>query len=381
MQKNYKENHLKTYAVKSINSKGRIYKELENSFRSPYQRDRDRIIHSSSFRRLKHKTQVFVNTVGDHYRTRLTHSMEVSQIARTLARSLGLNEDLSETLSLSHDLGHTPFGHAGEEALGHCMETYGGFDHNIQTLRIVTLIENKYYKFHGLNLTIETLDGLIKHNGPVKNLVKFKKIFSENALKNKIVYHTYPSLEAQVASISDDIAYNNHDLEDGLRADLFSIKKIASISHISKLVNRHIKNIKNFRREIIISQIVRDLINLMVVDVINTTNKNLKLYNPRTINDIYKQDRLIVDFSDKMKKIDKQIKEFLKFNMYNHKKVITSANKGKRIINDLFIYLLKNSKKYINAKMFKNDDKERVIADFVAGMTDRYAINLHKKIK
>ena len=381
MQKNYKENHLKTYAVKSINSKGRIYKELENSFRSPYQRDRDRIIHSSSFRRLKHKTQVFVNTVGDHYRTRLTHSMEVSQIARTLARSLGLNEDLSETLSLSHDLGHTPFGHAGEEALGHCMETYGGFDHNIQTLRIVSLIENKYYKFHGLNLTIETLDGLIKHNGPVKNLVKFKKIFSENALKNKIVYHTYPSLEAQVASISDDIAYNNHDLEDGLRADLFSIKKIASISHISKLVNRHIKNIKNFRREIIISQIVRDLINLMVVDVINTTNKNLKLFNPRTINDIYKQDRLMVDFSDKMKKMDKQIKEFLKYNMYNHKKVITSANKGKRIINDLFKHLLKNSKKYINKNMFKNEHKERVIADFVAGMTDRYAIDLHKKIK
>ena len=381
MQKNYKENHLKLCAAKSINSKGRIYKELENSIRSPYQRDRDRIIHSSSFRRLKHKTQVFVNTAGDHYRTRLTHSMEVSQIARTLARSLGLNEDLSETLSLSHDLGHTPFGHAGEDALSQCMAGYGGFDHNIQTLRIVTLIENKYYKFHGLNLTIETLDGLIKHNGPVKNLAYFKKIFGMDVFKNKIVFNTYPSLEAQVAAISDDIAYNNHDLEDGLRAGLFSIKEIASIPHISKLINRHLKNIKNFRREIIISQIVRDLINLMVVDVINTTNKNLKLCNPRTINDIYKQDRLMVDFSDKMKKIDKQIKEFLKYNMYNHKKVITSANKGKRIINDLFKHLLKNSKKYINENMFKNEHKERVIADFVAGMTDRYAINLHKKIK
>tara|TARA_B100000315_G_scaffold63795_1_gene57993 strand:+ start:21 stop:1166 length:1146 start_codon:yes stop_codon:yes gene_type:complete len=381
MQKNYKENHLKLYAAKSINSKGRIYKELENSIRSPYQRDRDRIIHSSSFRRLKHKTQVFVNTAGDHYRTRLTHSMEVSQIARTLARSLGLNEDLSETLSLSHDLGHTPFGHAGEDALSQCMARYGGFDHNIQTLRIVTLIENKYYKFHGLNLTIETLDGLIKHNGPVKNLANFKKIFGKDVFRNKIVFNTYPSLEAQVAAISDDIAYNNHDLEDGLRAGLFSIKKIASIPHTSKLINRHLKNIKNFRREIIISQIVRDLINLMVVDVINTTNKNLKLCNPRTINDIYKQDRLMVDFSDKMKKIDKQIKEFLKYNMYNHKKVITSANKGKRIINDLFKHLLKNSKKYINENMFKNEHKERVIADFVAGMTDRYAINLHKKIK
>jgi len=261
------------------------------------------------------------------------------------------------------------------------MTRYGGFDHNIQTLRIVTLIENKYYKFHGLNLTIETLDGLIKHNGPVKNLANFKKIFGKDIFRKKIVFNTYPSLEAQVAAISDDIAYNNHDLEDGLRAGLFSIKKIASIPHISKLINRHLKNIKNFRREIIISQIVRDLINLMVVDVINTTKKNLKLCNPRTINDIYKQDRLLVDFSDKMKKIDKQIKEFLKYNMYNHKKVITSANKGKRIINDLFKHLLKNSKKYINENMFKNEHKERVIADFVAGMTDRYAINLHKKIK
>jgi len=381
MQKNYKENHLKPYAVKSVNSKGRIYKELESSIRSPYQRDRDRIIHSSSFRRLKHKTQVFVNTAGDHYRTRLTHSMEVSQIARTLSRSLGLNEDLSETLSLSHDLGHTPFGHAGENALSQCMERHGGFDHNIQTLRIVTLIENKYYKFRGLNLTIETLDGLIKHNGPVKDLTKFKKIFTRNELKNKIVFDKYPSLEAQVAAISDDIAYNNHDLEDGLRAGLFSIKNIASISLISKLINKHIKNIKKFRREIIISQIVRDLINLMVVDVINTTNKNLKLCNPHTINDIYIQDRLVVDFSDKMKKIDNEIKEFLKHNMYNHKKVIISANKGKIIISDLFKHLLKNSKKYINKNIFKNDDKERVIADFVAGMTDRYAINLHKKIK
>jgi dGTPase len=307
--------------------------------------------------------------------------MEVSQIARTLARFLGLNEDLSETLSLSHDLGHTPFGHAGEEALSQCMGKHGGFDHNIQTLRIVTLIENKYYEFYGLNLTIETLDGLIKHNGPVKNFTDFKKIFRKDQFRNKIVFNTFPSLEAQVAAISDDIAYNNHDLEDGLRAGLFSFKKIVSMPHVSKLINRHVKNIKNFRKEIIISQIVRDLINLMVVDVINTTNKNLKLCSPQLINDIYKQDRLIVDFSVKMKKIDKEIKEFLKRNMYNHKKVITSANKGKRVINDLFKYLLKNPKKYISETKFKNEHKERVIADFVAGMTDRYAINLHKKIK
>jgi len=381
MQKNYKENYLKSYAIKSINSKGRIYKESENSIRSPYQRDRDRIIHSSAFRRLKHKTQVFVNTEGDHYRTRLTHSMEVSQIARTLARFLGLNEDLSETLSLSHDLGHAPFGHAGEEALGQCMKNYGGFDHNIQTLRIVTLIENKYYKFFGLNLTIETLDGLIKHNGPVKNLAKYKKILKKNLFNNKISFNKFPSLEAQVAAISDDIAYNNHDLEDGLTAGLFTIQEFSKIPFISTLVKKHLNNMKNFRKEIVTSQIIRDLINLMVLDVINTANKNLRKINPQSINDIYQEDRLIVDFSHKMKETDKQIKGFLKRNMYNHKKVIVNTNKGKKIIKYLFNYLLKEPKKYINNKLFENEKKERVIADFIAGMTDRYAINLYKKIK
>ena len=382
MQKKYKEEHLNDYAVKSINTKGRIYNESESSTRSPFQRDRDRIIHSSSFRRLKHKTQVFVNTEGDHYRTRLTHSMEVSQIARTLARSLGLNEDLTETLSLSHDLGHPPFGHAGEEVLSDCMTFYDDFDHNIQTLRIVMAIENKYYKFKGLNLTVETLDGLIKHNGPVKNIFKIKKILGKDFdFKNKINFKNFPSLEAQVASISDDIAYNNHDLEDGLRAGLFTIKKLSTVSFISKLINKHLKNIKNFRREIIISQIVRDLINLMVLDVINATNKKLKNINPQSILDIYRQDHLVVDFSDKMKKIDKQIKDFLKVNMYNHRKVIINTNKGKKIIKDLFNYLSKNPKKYISKELLKNENKERAIADFIAGMTDRYAINLHNKIK
>ena len=382
MQKNYKENYLKPYATKSINSKGRIYKESENFIRSPYQRDRDRIIHSSAFRRLKHKTQVFVNTEGDHYRTRLTHSMEVSQIARTLASSLGLNEDLTETLSLSHDLGHPPFGHAGEKVLSECMKYYNDFDHNIQTLRIVMAIENKYYKFKGLNLTFETLDGLIKHNGPVKNIFKIKRILGKKFdFKNKIIFKNFPSLEAQVASISDDIAYNNHDLEDGLRAGLFTIKKFSSISYISRIIKKHTKNLNNFRREIIISQIVRDLINLMVLDVINTTNKKLKKINPQSISDIYKQDHLIVDFSDKMKNIDSQIKDFLKHNMYNHNKVIANTNKGKKIIKNLFKYLSKNPKKYISANLFKNESKERVIADFIAGMTDRYAINLHNKIK
>ena len=381
MQKNYKENYLKLYAVKAINSEGRIYNENENLIRSPYQRDRDRIIHSSSFRRLKHKTQVFVNTEGDHYRTRLTHSMEVSQIARTLTRHLGLNEDLSETLSLAHDLGHAPFGHAGEEILRDCMEKYGGFNHNIQTLRIVTWLENKYYNFLGLNLTIETLDGLLKHNGLITNVIPYKKILNKNFFNKKLKFKSSPSLEAQISSISDDIAYNNHDLEDGLRAGLFSIEKLSSISFISELVKKHQKKMKNFRREIIINQIVRDLINLMVIDVITTTKKNLKKLKPKCINDIYKQNNKLVHFSKKTQEIDNQVKDFLKRNMYNNKKVIANTDKGKMIIKDLFKHLLNNTKKYISNELLKNEQKERLIADFIAGMTDRYAINLHKKIK
>ena len=381
MQKLFKEDYLKAYAVKSLNTKGRIYGERENFTRSPYQRDRDRIIHSSSFRRLKHKTQVFVNTEGDHYRTRLTHSMEVSQISRTLARSLGLNEDLCETLSLAHDLGHTPFGHAGEEVLNNCMESYGGFDHNIQTLRIVMLLENKYYKFRGLNLTIETLDGLVKHNGPVKDLTSYDLILKRNLFRDKIKFNLFPSLESQIASISDDIAYNNHDLEDGLRAGLFSIKKISSIPAISKIIKKHFKNKNKFRREIIINQIVRELINVMVLDVVNTTKYNLKKYKIRTINDIYKQNSLIVDFSEKMKKTDKEIKFFLAKKMYNHKNVISNTNKGRKIIEVLFMHLAKETKKHINKEILSIASKERAISDFIAGMTDRYAINLYNALK
>ena len=358
MQKNYKESHLELYAIKSINSKGRIYNEPENLIRTPYQRDRDRIIHSSSFRRLKHKTQVFVNTDGDHYRTRITHSMEVSQIARTLARHLGLNEDLCETLSLAHDLGHTPFGHAGEDALRDCMEKYGGFNHNIQTLRIVTWIENKYYKFFGLNLTVETLDGLLKHNGPIKNIIPYKKILNKNFFNKKLNFISSPSLEAQIASISDDIAYNNHDLQDGLRAGLFTIKELSSITFISELVEKHHKKLKSFRKEIIINHIIRDLINLMVIDVINITKKNLKKNVPRSINDIYKKNSLIVHFSERVQSIDNQIKDFLKKNMYNNRKVIANTDKGKIVTKNLFKYLLDNSKKYISNELHKNETRK-----------------------
>ena len=364
-----------------LKSIGRIYKERSSQLRPAYQRDRDRVIHSTAFRRLKHKTQVFVNTDVDHYRTRITHSLEVSQIARTFAKIFNLNEDLCETLSLAHDLGHTPFGHAGEEALNDCMKKFGGFDHNIQTLRIVTLLENKYYNFKGLNLTLETLDGLIKHNGPIKNLNLFDKILNKEIFKNKINFNNYPSLEAQAASISDDIAYNNHDLEDGLRAALFDLDKLKSIPLLSKIINTHKKKINNFRKEIIINQIIREIINLMVLDVIRTTNINLKKIKPRSIKDIYSNKQFIVDFSDEMKKTIKLIKTFLKKNMYNHKQVLVNTNNGKKIVRNLFHYFVNNQKKYMGDEFFKNKPIERAISDFIAGMTDRYAINIHDKIK
>ena len=362
-------------------SKNRIFKESSNKYRTPFQRDRDRIIHSASFRRLKHKTQVFVNTDGDHYRTRITHSIEVAQIARSMSRYLNLNDDLAETLSLAHDLGHTPFGHAGEQILDECMKNHGGFDHNLQTLRILMFIEHKYLKFKGLNLTLETLDGLLKHNGPISNSNPYKKILGADFFNKKIIFTTSPSMEAQVASISDDIAYNNHDLEDGLRAGLFTIEKLTSLPLTSKLIRKHLNQAKNFRKEIIISQIIRELINLMVVDVIDTTNKNLRKSDPQSIYNIYTQKQRIVDFSDKVKKIDNHVKDFLKKNMYNNKKVIINTNKGKKITRDLFKYLLKKPKKYITNESLKNENKERAVADFIAGMTDRYAINLYNKIK
>ena len=260
----------------SIKSKGRVHTEPVSSLRSPYQRDRDRVIHSTAFRRLKHKTQVFVNTAGDHYRTRITHSLEVAQIARTLAKYFNLNEDLCETISLSHDLGHTPFGHAGEDALNECMKPYGGFDHNIQTVRIVTLLENKYYNFKGLNLSIETLDGLVKHNGKQLSQEKFNNILGKNFFKNKINYLKNPSLEAQLAAISDDIAYNSHDLEDGMRAKLYTIEDLKDIPILSNIITKHKKFIKLKGTELVFRQIIRDIINAMVNDIILNTKKNIK---------------------------------------------------------------------------------------------------------
>ena len=364
-----------------VKSKGRIYYEPSSILRSPYQRDRDRVIHSTAFRRLKHKTQVFVNTTGDHFRTRITHSLEVAQIARTLAKHFNLNEDLCETLSLSHDLGHTPFGHAGEEALNECMNLYGGFDHNIQTLRIVNVLETKYYNFKGLNLSLETIDGLVKHNGPVNDSMKFDSILGVNFFKNKINYKKNASLEAQLSSISDDIAYNSHDLEDGLRANLYKIEDLKDIPILSEVINKHKKFIKTKGTELVIRQIIRDIINEMVNDVIINTQKNIKEKKIKHIKDIYDNKDLLVNFSNEMNFFDIKIKSFLREKMYFSKNVIEKTNMGKKIISYLFFKIKKNPSKFINKKKNKKYSFERNICDFIAGMTDRYAINLYNSLK
>ncbi len=371
--KNYKKLGL-------FKSKGRLFNEPNNKYRSPFQRDRDRIIHSAAFRRLKHKTQVFVNTEGDHYRTRITHSLEVAQIARSITRYLNLNDDLAETLSLAHDLGHTPFGHAGEDALHECMIDHGGFDHNLQTLRIIMFLENKYIKFNGLNLTIETLDGLLKHNGPISNLSKINTIIGIKNLKNKFYFERNSSLEAQIAALSDDIAYNNHDIQDGIRAKLFSLKDLEEINFFRKLIRENKKNIKRKNHEILIYQIIRDSINLMVKDLINTTLKNIKLMNINSFTDITRSNQNIVSFSSEFKNIEREIKYFLKNKMYNNKDVLFKNNKGKKIIKSLFKEISKNPKKFLSTT-YLNKDNYRAIADYISGMTDRYAINLYNKIK
>jgi dGTPase len=361
-------------------SKGRIFKEANSLYRTPFQRDRDRIIHSASFRRLKHKTQVFVNTEGDHYRTRITHSMEVAQIARSISKHLGLNDDLAETLSLAHDLGHTPFGHAGEEALNECMSNFGGFDHNLQTLRIIMFIEHKYLKFKGLNLTLETLDGLLKHNGPIKDLTSVKRLIGLKNFRNKINFSNSASLEAQISAISDDIAYNNHDIQDGIKAKMFNLNDLIEINFFKDIYKSHKKNIKDNNKDILIYQIIRDSIDLMVRDLIKNTKKNLKINKIKSLNSIYLLENPIVCFSNKFSKIEKEVRFFLRSKMYNNKKVLLKNNKGKKIVTKLFSTIKNKPKKFITDEQLRLDDN-RAIADFISGMTDRYAINLHKAIK
>lgn len=365
---------LKLYASNDVNFRGRIFSDSKNLYRSEYQRDRDRVIHTSSFRRLKHKTQVFIYHEGDHFRTRLTHSLEVSQISRSIARYLGLNEDLCEVLSLAHDLGHTPFGHAGENVLSECMNNYGSFDHNIQSLRILTLLENPYDDFLGLNLSINTIDGLLKHNGPIQD----KKLVHEllpDLNSYKINFGNHGSLESQISSLADDIAYNNHDIDDGLRANFFSIDELKEIPILQNIISETLE--KNSAKNNY--KLIRKLIDYMVTDLTENTKKNIHKYNINKIEDIYNAKLSIADFTEDTKKLITNIKLFLHEKMYKHKYILKWTNKSEEVIKFLFNYYLKNYNLLEN-KTNKLFTKERNICDFIAGMTDKYAIDQYNNL-
>ena len=358
-------------------SKGRMFLEEEDVNRSCFMRDRDRIIHSSAFRRLKYKTQVFVNNEEDYYRTRLSHSLEVSQLARSISKVFKVNDDLAESISLSHDLGHTPFGHAGEEILNEKMKQFGGFDHNFQALKILVFLEKKYIGFDGLNLTFETLDGILKHNGPV---IKKVPLFISNFLNFfDGDLKTFGSFESQIAAICDDIAYNNNDIDDGLYANFFNIEELEQLSIVKKVV----KTIKMKKKDTsrLKYELVRKLIKLMLDDLIKNTESNLKKYKVLSANDVISLDKCVVCFSKSMVDDELALKNFLKERMYMHPKIRTMTIKAKKIVSDLFDLYVKEPdllpKQWID---FKNErEKHIVVCDYISGMTDKYAINIHKK--
>ena len=377
------------YASDPANCRGRRIGQPSASERSPFQRDKDRIIHSSAFRRLKGKTQVFVSHEGDYYRTRLTHSLEVAQIARSIARVLGLDEDLAECLALAHDLGHPPFGHSGEDALHAGMEPYGGFDHNAQTLRIVEQLEGRYAEFDGLNLTWETLEGIAKHNGP---LVKTPSDIDSLpwALKDlpeweKLELNTYAGPEAQVAALADDIAYNNHDIDDGLRAGLFTVNDVCEVP----IVGRHFADVRRRYPDIsenrLIHEAVRDLIGYMVSDVLTETRKRLSEANPQSADDIRRLDYAVVEFSDTFRAEEGPMRKFLYDNMYRHYKVNRMMGQASRVVSELFEQFIENPsllptefRQQCNGA--KNPITARVVCDYIASMTDSFAIAEHKKL-
>ena len=361
-------------------SKGRLYKENYSQTRSEFQRDRDRILHSAAFRRLKHKTQVFVSNEGDHYRTRLTHSLEVSQIARSISKIFNLNEDLTETLSLSHDIGHPPFGHAGEDALSECMVSHEGFDHNDQAIRIVHLLEKKYFDFEGLNLTWETLEGLVKHNGPMTKDVPKTIEALDNEFDLKL--NEFSSIEAQIASIADDIAYNNHDLDDGLRAGFFSYDDLAELPMIGEIIKNFPKNYNSYDMQRINNEITRKSTSIMITDVINTISEKVKKSKVRCNEDVRLNNEKIADFSDKTKEEVKYIRSFLSMKMYNHDKVKAMTSNAHQVISSLFKLFIEQDEKFIKEHMKKiisDKDKPRAVCDFIAGMTDNYAQNFYNK--
>ncbi|WGW02743.1 deoxyguanosinetriphosphate triphosphohydrolase [Tropicibacter oceani] len=369
------------FACDPAQSRGRLVAEEESAFRSCFQRDRDRIIHASSFRRLKHKTQVFVEHEGDFFRTRLTHSIEVAQVARTIANALGLNTDLTEAVALAHDLGHTPFGHTGEDALHALMAPYGGFDHNAQTLRIVTKLECHYAEFDGLNLTWDTLEGIAKHNGPVKEPIPYA-LAEYNALHD-LELHTHASAEAQVAALSDDVAYNNHDLHDGLRAGLFTEEEICALPIVGPAyaeVDRLYPDTDAYRRR---HEGLRRVFGAMVADVIDTSQARLVDAGCTSAQDIREFGRPVIAFSDGLWAELKQIRDFLFKNMYRAPSVMRQRALVTKVVEELFpIYMadlsLLPGRWHPEAQAATDDTtRARLVADYIAGMTDRYALQQH----
>ncbi len=364
------------------NSKGRLFKESseEKSLRTPYERDRDRIIHSNSFRKLKYKTQVFIESDSDYYRTRLTHSLEVAQISRSLCRAMKLNEDLGEVVSLAHDLGHPPFGHNGEKALNDCMKDYGGFNHNDQTLKVITDIEKRHPSFDGLNLTWESLEGIVKHNGKIINNIP-TYINNYNS-KHDLLLNQNPYLESQIASISDDIAYNNHDIEDAIRAGLIDINSLNEINYFFELIKQINDQFPKIENNLLTYQILRMSISKMINNIIINSTKLISEYNINSIDNIKNHDKFLILMSEDMKKDCLEISEYLYENVYNHKKLLEKRSNAEKIILKLFNYFEKNFDKLPSDWLSKNkkEIKQRIICDYISGMTDRYATKLFESI-
>ncbi len=386
---------LAPYAASSMASRGRLHDEEPDRSRTPFQRDRDRIIHATAFRRLTYKTQVFLYHEGDHYRTRLTHSLEVAQIARSMARTLRLDEDLAEAIALAHDLGHTPFGHAGEDALDRVMAAYGGFDHNAQSLRLVTRLERKYADFDGLNLTWETLEGLVKHNGPLTApdgipIGAFKKKGIPEAIRNYTDAHdlaldAYPSLEAQVAALADDIAYNNHDIDDGFRAEFYQLSELADVRLAGTVIAEVQSRYPGLEETRLIYEVNRRLITKMIEDAVGETRRRLDRFGPASADQIRAAAEPVASFSGAMNRELGELRTFLHSRVYGHARVKRVMAGAQQIVSDLFERYLNEPAalppKWLSAS--PPDDRQgraRNVSDFIAGMTDRYAIGEHGRL-
>ncbi len=378
---------LASYATIEGKSRGRLYHEVEDDskYRSIFGRDRDRIINSSAFRRLQYKTQVFVNHQGDHYRTRLTHSLEVAQIARWISGALEVNKDLAEVVSLAHDLGHTPFGHAGEDALNEKMANFGGFSHNAHTLKLITKIETRFIEFEGLNLSWEMLEGVVKHNGPIIDDSKPNSYIMEYNQEYDLDLKRFPSIEAQISAISDDIAYNNHDIEDGLRAGLFEVKEMFSLPIIGKIYQEILAKYPNIKHELLVGEAKKKFTLLMVLDLVEQTRRNIAHNNIRSEEDVRNFGRFLVHFSAKIEVAHQALKKFLMENMYRHSEVNRMTANAKKIIDALFDFYMNNPNclpdersemAQVILEKRNRDQKELavLVSDYIAGMTDRFAI-------